>query len=189
MEDFSKEQLIELAMSCESDREEIVAIVEGKDDLKLPEEGIKEEEGKQIESNDMFTIISKMTIPQKFKLALFGNHTARTILIRDTTSKQIPMFVLHNARITESEIYDIARNTNIGDFVLRAIAGNAHYMKSYAVKLAIVSNPKVPIDITLKWVKFLAEKDLKKIAGSKNIPQVLATHCRKMIEDKKKKGQ
>ena len=37
--------------------------------------------------------IKEMTIPQKIKLALFGNQTARTILLRDS-NRIIPMFVL-----------------------------------------------------------------------------------------------
>ena len=184
---MDKDTLLELASYCETSQKEILAIVEGKDSIKLPEEMVAEkEEVVTHEGSDMYTLIGKMSVPEKVKLALFGNQTARRILIRDTSSKQIPFFVLQNARITEAEIYDIAKNSNIDEMVLRAIANNSHYMKNYAVKVAIVSNPRVPIDVSLKWVKFLVDKDLKKLASSKNIPQVLSTHCQKMLENKKK---
>ena len=192
MAQFEKEKLLELVLELElenSEKQRVFAVVNEQDEIKLTDDLTKDEEPAAKTSADMHAIIGKMSVPEKIKLALFGNQTARNILLRDRSSKQIPMFVLHNPRITDGEIQDISKNTNVDDQILRAVANHPQWMKSYAVKWNIVSNPKVPVDITLKWIKFIQEKDLRRLAGSKNIPQVLATHCRRLIDSKKAKTE
>ena len=163
------------------EREEIKLAVKGDDKIVLPQELL--DENAKDSGAPLYKIIADLSIPQKIKLALFGNLTARNLLIRDT-NRQIPFFVLQNARVTENEIQEWARNTNLSDQILRQIASNPEWMKSYNIKVSIVSNPKVPIDASLKWVKFLQTADLRRLAKSKNIPQVIANQCRKMLDDK-----
>ncbi len=162
---------------------QVRAVIEGQDEIVVPNELLDDLTGEltQEQTENLYAIIKDMPIPGKIKLALFGNQTARTLLIRDT-NKQIPQFVLKNARITENEILEMARNSNLDEAVHRGLANNPSWMKSYAIKLAIVSNPKVPIDISLRWVKHIQEKDLRRLSKSKNIPQVIASQCRKLLE-------
>ena len=92
---------------------------------------------------------------------------------------------MQNPRLGEVEVVELARNPNLDELVFRAIANNSTWMKNYSVKLNLVSNAKVPIDISLRWVKYLHEGDLRLLAKSKNIPQVIASQCRKIVERKK----
>lgn len=69
--------------------------------------------------------------------------------------------------------------------MLRGIGNNASWMKAYALKHAIVSNPKTPIDIALRWLKHLQDKDLGRLAKSKNISQIVATQSRKLFEKRR----
>ena len=144
-----------------------------------------EEEKEEEESADIFTQISNMTIPQKIKLAIFGNVNARKILIRDT-NRMIPLFVLQNPRISDKEILDAAKNTNVDEGVHRAIARNGQWMKMYAIKVAIVSNPKVPIGVALPQLKHLQLRDLRMLAKSKNISSVIATQSKKLVSKREK---
>lgn len=157
-------------------------IVRGEDSIVVPEE-LLGEDLEDAEEGSIFNLIKEMSVPQKIKLALFGNKIARSILLRDSL-RQIPLFVLQNNRITESEILEIAANVNIDEQVLRSVANNGSWMKSYAMKLAIVSNPKVPVDVSLRWLKFLVVKDLRKLARSKNVPSVVSSQCRRILDRK-----
>lgn len=134
----------------------------------------------------IFQMLQEMTTPQKIKLALQGNKVARTLLIRDK-DKQVPMFVLQNPGITEDEILEIVRSTEVSDLVHRAVVRNGAWMKSYQVKLQLVSNPKVPVDISMQWVKHIRDRDLRRLMKSKNIPSAVATQCRKLVEKRMKK--
>ncbi len=149
----------------------------------LPKAGIEEESGEQPPEKGvaLSNLIREMKIPQRIKLAMFGNQTARTILLRDT-NRLIPFFVLENPRITDNEILEIARNTQLDEGILRAVGNNLQWMKGYPVKQALVANAKTPIDVTLRWLKFIKDKDLARLAKSKNVPQVVATQARKLAE-------
>lgn len=129
------------------------------------------------------TLIREMKVPQKIKLALLGGQTARGILIRDS-NRMIPQYVLENPKLTENEVIDYARNTQMDEQVLRLIGNNSSWTKSYALKYALVANPKTPIDVALKWLKFLQDKDLGRLAKSKNVAQVVASQSRKILDKK-----
>ena len=186
---INRDVLLEWAFGMaesDMDRISIAAIIDGTDSTEIPCELIEEEE-KEVDERSVFESIREMSVPQKIKLALFGNQIARTILIRDVSNKQIPMMVLNNPRITDNEIFEITKNTNIDERVLREIGNNLSWMKPYAVKFAIVSNPKVPIDISLKWLKHIRDKDLKILSRSKNIAQTINTQSKKILETRGKK--
>jgi hypothetical protein len=159
---------------CIASREEVLAAA-------LPQEAIEEEAPGSEQNQALANLIREMSIPQKIKLALFGNHTARTLLIRDS-NRMVAFFVLENARLTDNEIVEISRNSQLDDGILRAVSNNQQWMKSYAIKVNIVSNPKTPIDAALKWLKFIKDKDLARLGKSKNVPQVIANQARKLSE-------
>ena len=166
--------------------EDLERALQNEDSIAVPGEFVSEGAAAlpdhEIEKSEaLYKIINTLKIPQKIKLAMFGNQTARGLLIRDK-NKLIPMFVLQNPRISENELYEFARNTNLSEQVLRTIAGTSEWMKSYRMKIAVVSNPKVPVDVSMKWVKFLQKQDLRRLSRSKNIPQVVANQCRRLME-------
>ena len=189
MQSQALERLFALASEQAEDAEvrlllkEIEAQVDG---LRLSEELLVEKEDiepgeEEAYEKSVSVLIRNLSIPEKIKLALKGNSSARTLLIRDS-NKLIPMFVLENPRLTDSEVQEFARNKELDEGVLREISKNSTWMRLYSVKHSIVANPKTPIDVSLKWVKFLQDKDLRLLAKSKNIPQVLAGQCRKALE-------
>lgn len=155
-------------------------IFSGEDDIEIPKEFLADVEDGE-EQGNLYSIINEMGIPQKIKLALFGNKLARAILIRDS-NRQVSMVVLQNAGLGEGEILDFIRNPNLDDQIHRSIVRNSTWMKNYEMKAAVVANPKIPIDVALKFVKFLNNKDLKRYSKSKNIPQVIATQCKKISQ-------
>jgi hypothetical protein len=141
----------------------------------------------KIGENDVRTQLGKMTISQKIKAAMFGSSTVRGILIQDP-NRLIQQFVLKNPQLSMDELTEFSRSPNTPAGVLRTINQNDAWMKNYTLKLGLVSNPKTPIELSLKWVKFLVANDLKKLAKSKNIPQTLSVTARKkLIELDKRK--
>lgn len=134
---------------------------------------------------DIRSLISKMNLPQKVKLAMFGNSIVRGLLIRDM-NKLIQNCVLKNPKLQQGEIEDFAKNTNVAENVLRSIGGSSTWMKSYKCKLNLVMNPKTPIDLSLRWIKFITPDHLKLISLSKSIPQVIQVMAKKRLTDSKK---
>lgn len=158
-------------------------IVESESQEKSAEASNKElmSEG-DADAQDVRLLISKMTIPQKIKLAMFGNGVCRGILIRDS-NKMISSFVLKNPRLNQREIEDYAKNAYLGDHILRAIADNSAWMRTYSVRVNLVSNPKTPGDISLKWLRHLNLPELRRLAKSKSVPQIVSVNARKRVND------
>ena len=143
----------------------------------LPQPGAKSDSEEQL-----YIRITKMLLPEKIKLALLGNATCRTLLIRDP-NRMIQAFVLKNPRLQPKEVEEFARNPNLSEFVIRTIADNQNWTKGYGMKLNLVLNPKTPLEISLKFLRFLNAGDVKRIAKSKNLPQTLVVAARKKISD------
>ena len=88
--------------------------------------------------------------------------------------------------ITESEIQRIAGMRNVSEDVLRIIAMNRDYTRSYAIKYALVANPRTPFAFASQWVTHLRESDLRNVAKSKDVAGAVANAARNQLQRKGK---
>ncbi len=144
-----------------------------------------EEEQRKNRSLPIEKVIHKWGVTDKIKAALRGNKQVRSILIRDG-NRQVALSVLENPRLTEEEVIKIAASRNVSKDVIRAIARNKEWVKNYKIKLSLVMNPKCPIDIALKLLNYIQEKDLKQISKSKNVSGQISAAARRMLAMRKK---
>jgi hypothetical protein len=172
-------QLVEEHADSPEMKMEAIKVIKGETLVELPKELEEEKEA----NSSLHSQIKEMTMAQKIKLSMFGNQSARAILIRDP-NKLISLFVLKNARITDQEIVEFARNKDLSETILREIANNGVWMKNYAVKVSIVCNAKVPNTLALKWLGHLLPKDLQKVSKSRDVPQVVSTQAKRLLARK-----
>ncbi len=140
-----------------------------------------------LDEQNIFKLITQLSMGQKLKLALGGNKSARDLLVKDS-NKIISTAVLKNPRITEEEIQKVTQSKGTNDDMLRQIARNKEWMKSYTVRLGMLGNPKTPLTISLKLLDTVYEKDLHNASNSKSIPSTLASAARRKLESKGKKA-
>ena len=135
---------------------------------------------------DIRAQIQEMKIPGKIKLAMFGNAVCRGLLINDK-NRLIQQFVLRNPKLTMKEVEEFSKNSNLSEHVLRSIADKREFVALYQVKLGLVLNPKTPLDVSMKWIRYIQSSDLKRISKSKGIPQVVASAAKKRLDEGEKK--
>lgn len=128
----------------------------------------------------LFQNLIQMTVPKKIRLALVGNQEARNVLIRDP-NKVVPLAVLRNPRLSEDEVIMYAQLRSLPEDVFSAMAKHKTWIKNYQVKLALVSNPKVPLSLALKLLDHLHDRDLQNISRSKNVSYVLARSAARLL--------
>jgi hypothetical protein len=104
--------------------------------------------------------VMKMSVAEKIKLATLGNREARTLLLRDA-NKLVCMAAAMSPRISDGEILGLATSRTVNSDVLRYIYSNRDFLKTYAIKISLVKNPKVPLPTALKMMYTLQEKDIK----------------------------
>jgi hypothetical protein len=135
---------------------------------------------------NLFALVQKMNVMQKVKLARMGNKEARGLLIRDR-NKIVASAAVRSPKITQQEVAGFAKARNVSDEVLRIIASNRDWIRNYAVKVALATNPKCPIPTAMKFVNHLQERDLRSIMKSRDVPTPIATHARRLLEKKGKR--
>jgi len=134
---------------------------------------------------NLFKIVQSMNVMQKVKLARLGNKDARGLLVRDR-NKIVASAAIRSPKITENEVETYARARNLSEDVVRIIAANREWTRSYRVKLGLATNPKVKIATAMKFLNFLQEKDLRSIMKSKDVPSPIAAHARRLLQKKGK---
>jgi hypothetical protein len=163
--------------------EEVTGAVEaGTDGIDVPAALLVEPEAPAATqpARSLYAQILGMRVEQKIKLALRGNKDARMILIHDR-AKLIRRLVLQNPRISEAEVVSVARNRSADDELLRVITDHRDWMRNYQVRQALVTNPKTPLPIALRQVATLIERDLRLLARSKNVPEAVTAHARRLL--------
>ncbi|NIP38424.1 MAG: hypothetical protein GWM89_05080 [Candidatus Dadabacteria bacterium] len=124
-----------------------------------------------------------MKLPEKLKLCLMGNAEARRILIKEP-NRVVALAALKNPRMSDIEVSLAAQSTTVSEEVLREIANNREWTKHYDIKLSLVTNPKSPADVSMNFIRHMRDKDLKQISRSKNVPGVISSAARRIIQQK-----
>lgn len=144
---------------------------------------LTDEKRARADEQNIYKIIGQLNTGQRLKLALSGNKAARELLIKDA-NKVVANSVLKNPRITEEEVQKVAHTKGTSDDMLRQIARNKEWVKSYTIRVGMLTNPKTPLQVSLKLLDTVYEKDLQGLAKSKNIPGALASAARRKLESK-----
>ena len=136
---------------------------------------------------DLRVQLTSLSLAERLKFAMLGNATCRSLLISDG-NKLIQMAVLKNPKLQKSEIDEFSKNRNLSGTVLRAISESKSWIKDYTIKLNLVTNPKTPLDIGLRWLRHLRKTDLKKVSLSREIPQLIAVTAKKRLGDMQRRS-
>jgi hypothetical protein len=70
--------------------------------------------------------------------------------------------------------------------VIRVIAANREWTRSYQVKLGLATNPKCPPPTAMKFLNHLQDRDLRSIMKSKDVPSLVSNHARRILSKKGK---
>ncbi|HEU4508520.1 MAG TPA: hypothetical protein VFR78_09805 [Pyrinomonadaceae bacterium] len=134
-------------------------------------------EAERLESGDVSTErislirrIMFMNTKDRMKLAMKGDREARGILIRDS-NKVVCSAVVKNPRITEQEIENIAAMRTVADEVLRVIALNRTWARSYPIIHNLARNPRTPIPTVMNILPRIRTKDLQQLTQNKNVSE------------------
>jgi len=111
-----------------------------------------------------------MNTKDRMKLAMKGDREARGILVRDS-NKVVCSAVVKNPRITEHEVENIASMRTVADEVLRIIAMNRSWARSYSIIHNLARNPRTPIPTAMNILPRIRTKDLQSLSQNKNVSE------------------
>jgi hypothetical protein len=131
-------------------------------------------EGKEVlpERISLIRRVMMMTVKDRVKLGMKGDREARAILIRDS-NKVVAQAVMRNPRIMDQEVENIAAMRTISDEVLRVIALNRAWARSYPIILNLARNPRTPVPTAINILPRIHTRDLQHISQNRNVSEAV----------------
>jgi len=144
-------------------------------------------DAQQVKQVAMTTLqrINRMGISERVRLALTGSKTERLVLIKDS-NKLVQTAVLDSPKMADDEVLIHVRNLSLPGEIIGRIANNRDWTKNYTIVLALVENPKTPVNRAMSFVKQLHDRDLKLLAQDRNISPVIRTLAQNLVKQKEK---
>jgi hypothetical protein len=72
----------------------------------------------------------------------------------------------------------------VSEEVLRTIAMNREFVRSYQVKLNLITNPRTPFTFAARLVPHLRQNDLRSLSRSKNISGAISQAIKQQLSRK-----
>ncbi len=148
-------------------------------------EGLQEE-GAAPDERRLAERLITMSVAEKVQLALKGDRSARTLLIRES-SKLIQEAVIKSPKITENEVETFASLRSLSQDVLRMISMNREYTKTYSIVLNLIKNPRCPQPQAISLMPNLQQRDLKFLLKDKNVGEGIRRQAKLIMEKRKKR--
>ena len=108
----------------------------------------------------------------RMKLAMKGDREARGILIRDS-NRMVAVAVINTPRVTDQEVENIAAMRTVADEVLRLIALNRAWARSYPIIHNLVRNPRTPIATAITTLPRIRTRDLQNLTQNRNVSEAV----------------
>ena len=138
-----------------------------------------EEEEIDGERLSMINRIMRMGVKDRVRLGSKGDREARNILIRDP-NRLVSSAVVNNPRITEQEVEVIASMRSISEDILRQIASNRQWVRSYTIMHQLAKNPRTPLANTMTIMTRLQLRDLVALTKNRNVPDAVRRQAQRL---------
>lgn len=122
-----------------------------------------------------------MTVKDRVKFALKGDREARGILVRDS-NRVVATAVIHNPRITDKEIENVACMRTVSEEVLRLIGLNRAWTRSYLIIHNLVRNPRTPMATAVNILPRIQMKDLKSLSENRNVTEAVRRQAYRLVQ-------
>ncbi len=130
-------------------------------------------------TEETYLRISRMTVPERVKLALTGGREERRFLIADG-SRMVGYAVLRARGLTITEVEGFSSMRHLDPDIYRKIASTRDWVRRPLILLALVKNPKVPLTITLPLIKRLQMRELRTVGKDRDLPEAVRVMARKI---------
>jgi hypothetical protein len=123
--------------------------------------------------------IAGLSVPQKVELAAKGNREVRQILSRDP-SDLVARAVISSPRLSDGDVVSYAASTLTNDEVLRLIAENREFMSRPQVLWSVVTNPRTPVPLVLRFLVRLKVNELVQVGHNRSLSGLVRREAKRL---------
>lgn len=135
----------------------------------------------ELQSSQKHEKLRKLNAAQQLKVARTGE-LAERIAVERLYGKQVWDALLHNPRLSIPEVARIARKGTVPKPQLDLILENGAWIKSDAVRRALLSNPKIGAEAVLKLLRITPKHELKLIEKGTAYAPPVREAARKLLK-------
>ena len=116
--------------------------------------------------------LTELRLGEKITLARLATPALLRLILRESDPK-ILSAGLQNPRLRESDLAALLQGLEVTRALLEATASASRWTSSYAVRLALVLQPKTPLPVALAQLTSLVGRDLKRLVETPGIPPLI----------------
>jgi hypothetical protein len=125
--------------------------------------------------------LADMRLGDRITLARLATPALLPLLLADG-EPQVVEATLVNARLREEDLVAALRREDVRAPLVEAVAASQRWSTSYAVKLALVLQPKTPLPLALQRISSLVPRDLARVAGDAVLRPLVRAAAREVLE-------
>ena len=183
-EEFESEQ-DESRVSIQGALEALRAIgahIPNEAELPVPQDGDHGIKDKVLAANrSALGKLLNLTVKEKILAAMRGSREERSILI-NSRNRLVMRAVLASPKLNDGEVERFAGSKSVSEEVIRVIAGNNKWLRHYPVLLAVVQNPKAPIQKAIRLMSNLSFRDLNRLSMDRNVNPIIRRQAKTRVE-------
>jgi hypothetical protein len=122
-----------------------------------------------------------MRLGDRVTLARLATPPLLPLLLADGEA-QVVEAALVNPRLREEDLVTALRRLDVGAALVEAAAASSRWNASYAVKLALVLQPKTPLPLALQRISTLVPRDLVRVAGDATLRPLVRAAAREVLD-------
>jgi hypothetical protein len=122
-----------------------------------------------------------MRLGDRVTLARLATPPLIPLLLADAERK-VTEATLVNARLREEDLVTALRREDVRPALIEAVAASQRWQTSYAVKLALVLQPKTTLAFALPRILSLVPRDLRRIAFDTTLRPLVRAAAREVLE-------
>ncbi|HZW35700.1 MAG TPA: hypothetical protein VFF01_02085 [Candidatus Deferrimicrobiaceae bacterium] len=126
------------------------------------------------------TFVMELSVPEKVELAGKGNKEVREILSRDP-NRLVARAVMSSPRLTEADVVFYAASAQTNEEILRMIGENREYVSNSNILLSLVSNPRTPVPVSLRYLVRLKVNELGNISRNRSISALVRQEAKRLL--------
>ncbi len=122
-----------------------------------------------------------MRLGDRIALARLATPALVAPLLADGAPKVVEA-TLVSPRLREQDLVTALGRENVSRPLLEAVAASARWSSSYAVRVALVLQPRTPLAIALQQISALVPRDLRRVAEEPALHPLVRSACRSLLE-------
>jgi hypothetical protein len=125
--------------------------------------------------------LADMRLGDRITLARLATPALLPPLLADG-ARQVAESALVNPRLREEDLVTALRKDDVKVALVEAVVSSSRWAADYAVRLALVLQPRTPLPLALQQISSLVPRDLRRVAAEASLRPLVRAAAREVLE-------